>query len=111
METLSNSKPKARKEHQCNYCNGKIEIGEIYNNGTHVYEGAIYNWKNHLECQNVAEKLNMFEFCDEGLTQEDFVQTVNDYFYDNLVGDCEDDVRTTFLERLKMVKEDILKNL
>lgn len=75
-------KVKARKEHRCDYCCNMIRTGTSYLRSTHIYDGDIYNWKTHKHCQEVAEKLNMFEDCDEGLTTEGFQETISNEYHD-----------------------------
>lgn len=40
MEILSNTKPKARKQHKCNFCGLPIEVGEIY-----IYQSLFTNFR------------------------------------------------------------------
>lgn len=66
---------KARKQHQCNFCLGKIEKGDLYLKS--VCKGDyIYSWKVHRHCDKVAEKLGIYDFYDEGATADDFIETV-----------------------------------
>ena len=71
--------PKAKKEHICMYCGCTIEKGEVYERQTNVYDGQVYDWVCHTDCQKLAQELRMFDDCDEGLTEEDFLEFVNDY--------------------------------
>lgn len=86
MTILKDQYQKAKKEHICDWCNQKIEIGEVYHYGVYKYD-YFYTWKNHLRCSEIASKLNMFDHCDEGVTQEDFVELVQEtyknWFYNN----------------------------
>lgn len=76
METLKYpTKTKARKQHKCSYCNGVIDKNEIYNISSHKYDGTVYTWKSHIDCDLIAGKLNWFEYCDEGLTMDDFIES------------------------------------
>ncbi len=79
METFDHGTRKARKEHRCSYCDGIIEKGEEYNYSVHKMDD-VYTWKAHKHCSELTELLNM-EFGDEGLTDEDFYEYVNDYFH------------------------------
>ena len=47
---LSESKPKARKEHQCIWCGEKILIAENYHRETGIYDGGFQHSEWHLEC-------------------------------------------------------------
>ena len=51
METLSDKRVKARKEHTCDFCGKKIVKGEEYRRSTHVYEGQIYDWHGCDRCK------------------------------------------------------------
>lgn len=107
MENLSNQKPKARKEHICDYCNGLINVGEVYDNQTNVYEGKIYSWKSHLSCQELASDLNWFDDFSEGLTESDFSDLVNQSFNDLqiILKQEENDLKKySYLEKLDFVK-------
>jgi hypothetical protein len=46
---------KARKEHQCYYCNEMIEVGSLYGKRTGVCYGEISFMKYHPECDNAAK--------------------------------------------------------
>jgi hypothetical protein len=47
---LSESNPKARKEHVCIWCGEKILIGEKYHRESGAYDGQLQDSKWHLEC-------------------------------------------------------------
>ncbi|MDB0600304.1 hypothetical protein PL373_13270 [Tenacibaculum maritimum] len=113
METLTNTTPKARKEHQCNFCGGIIEKGEVYQSQTNVYEGDIYTWKSHTTCQQIVRELNMFEEADDnGVCDGMFSEYINET-YSNLTdtetGELMILPKTTFQERLSFVKQHYLK--
>ncbi len=76
---------KARKKHRCDYCQYPINSGDTYLKSSHVYDGDIYTWKSHQNCEKIAVKLNMFEDCYEGLTSDDFQECIINE-YDNLDG-------------------------
>lgn len=80
MITLKLVRPKAKKQHKCNYCNGTIEVGEVYSRSTHVYDGDLYEWKSHDKCQFLASELRMFEDVDEGVTMDYFMESVNEAY-------------------------------
>jgi hypothetical protein len=81
MITLSDSKEtKARKEHQCNFCGGKIVKGLKYINSTHIYDG-LYHWKSHIYCNKLVHDLNMYRECnDDGVTQDFFIESVSEKY-------------------------------
>ena len=72
-------KVKSRKIHNCSYCNGQIAIGEIYNRTKLKYD-YIYTWKSHLKCSEIADKLKMYDNDGEGLTHEDFCESIKEEF-------------------------------
>lgn len=100
METISRTKPKARIDHRCNFCNGRILKGEQYNKQTNVYDGQIYDWKSHLDCQWIAQKLRMYDdMGDGGLTQDEFIEHIQFTFM--RLNDTTDDV--AFGDKLNFV--------
>jgi len=76
MKMIRTIHPTARKNHLCNYCNGTIQVGEKYENQTNVFDGAIYTWKGHIRCQKIMSELDMFDTYDEGVTGEDFHESI-----------------------------------
>lgn len=70
---LNDTKRKARKDHICNYCGGKILHGETY-----YYQSGInsdndfYTWKSHVHCNAIADY--MFKYGDyfEGIGEDSF---------------------------------------
>lgn len=86
MKTLKYpTETKAIKDHVCSFCNLKIRKGETYKNSTHIYEGSIYDWKSHTNCNYLATRLNMFEDADEGVTQDMFMEYVGNAHDDLLI--------------------------
>ncbi len=70
----------ARKAHKCDFCDEKILAGETYLKSTHTYDGEIYTWKSHQLCDQIVDKLRMFDNCDEGVTMDDFMEEIkNEY--------------------------------
>lgn len=95
IETLRYAtETKAIKEHICNFCGEKIRVGEIYLKSTHKRD-ELYDWKTHRYCSNLAAKLKMYDYADEGVTHDDFVETISEEFF-------------TILHRM-FSKEDIIK--
>src|SRR5688572_11121774 len=83
METLKDAiEIKAQKNHSCNFCGCKIQAGNIYLKSTHIFDGKIYDWKTHKECSKIASDLNMYDQCEDGVTQDDFVETINQEYFD-----------------------------
>lgn len=88
METLSSPKEtKARVQHYCDFCNEKISINETYLKSTHVNDSSIYDWKTHKHCNKLAQTLNMYEQCDEGVTMDDFMGFVSNKHDDLLINE------------------------
>jgi ribosomal protein L24E len=78
METLAYPKEtKAIKVHICNFCSLKIPKGDTYVKSTHKYDGKVYDWKSHKHCTEIALRLKMHDHCDEGVTQDDFMETIH----------------------------------
>ena len=68
---IRESTPKARKDHQCNFCGGTIKKGESYQNDVIVGESNdVYNWKSHFQCTELVEKLKMHESYGDGYLSE-----------------------------------------
>lgn len=95
----------ARKTHRCNYCCLPILPGTTYDVSTISYDGGLYKWKSHLDCIEVADKLDMYSQCDEGVTDEDFHEYVNNE-YDRIIAEDEslDSHINDFAYRLMIVK-------
>lgn len=88
MQVLKETKPKAKKQHRCMFCNGFIEIGETYNRQTIVADGSIYDFIYHKHCGELAHMLDMYDDCwDEGINDNDFECYLGDYVYDNHKGE------------------------
>jgi hypothetical protein len=97
-EVIEQVDRKAKKEHICDYCGQKIEIGEIYEDQACVQDGVLYHWKSHMSCKELTRELQM-EGYDEGLTAEDFREYVNNYLADNNIS------AKTWTERIAKAKE------
>ncbi len=86
LETLSTSKPKARKKHTCMWCGGIIEKGEIYDKANLKYDDYLYTWKNHLKCSELCSSLDMCHD-GEGITDDIFMEYVQEYIRENMSED------------------------
>jgi hypothetical protein len=106
MEILSTSYPVAQKEHKCNYCGFKILKGEKYIY-TPIKGDYFYVWKAHFDCQRLTEKLNMFEYCDDGVTNDDFYEYINEEYHKYWTD--EENGLKTWKERLDFVSQIYLK--
>jgi len=103
MEIIENTKEvMATIEIKCDYCGQKIKKGNVYNTTILKDENGKYVWENHISCDKIADKLNMFDHViDEGLTSVEFIDNIEEEFSD-LLG-CDDEF--SFLDKLKIVKE------
>lgn len=79
-ELLTTRKQKARRDHRCDYCALIITKGTIYDVSTMKYDGDLYRWINHIECHALASKLKWFDNCDEGLTGDDFRESLHEEY-------------------------------
>ena len=80
--------PTAKKEHKCMYCGETINVGEKYERQTNLYDGQIYDWVCHIECQEVTGLLNMFDYdYGEGIDGEQFVEYLQQWLYDEHYSD------------------------
>lgn len=107
MNILSITKPRAKKIHICDFCNQPIFIAEVYNNEAIADSGTVYNFKTHIDCALLANKLYMFDQVDGCDTdsfgeyiREEFLQLNEEHntFTDDETDDC------TFKEQLEYVK-------
>lgn len=80
MQVLSSKIVKAKKQHQCQLCCGKIEVGQKYNTQFNTQDGDAYMFKNHIHCQEIASKLKMYDECDYGLTDEIFQESIREEY-------------------------------
>ncbi len=78
MQTIKEPKEvKAIKPHVCNFCACRIPKGDTYVKSVHVHDGGVYDWKAHKHCAQIATRLKMYDGCDDGLTQDDFIETIH----------------------------------
>lgn len=89
VEVISSNDVKARKEHECGLCTEKIQKGETYNNQTCKFEGSIYTFKAHTQCKEIASMLWNYIDPDEGMTDQDFLDGVQEYCYGFVCSHCE----------------------
>lgn len=84
MDVLSESTPKANKEHRCMFCMGIINKGEIYNKQV-IKNDYIYTWINHIKCGELAHKLKMYDDnWGDGIGSDEFMENVYQFLYDSL---------------------------
>lgn len=102
--------PKAKKTHICMYCGCKIEIGEVYERQTNKCDGEIYDWICHTDCQKVAQELDMFDWYDDGLTDDVFRENIDEYICDELAKTDEDTDRfaqMSYLDKVRTILQHI----
>jgi hypothetical protein len=87
METVSISRVKARKEHVCDWCCEMIEIGQMYQKQV-LKTDFIYDWRNHIFCEEIAQKLKMFDDVDEGLSSDDFLENIKNEYIKIMSNEC-----------------------
>lgn len=108
METLLNPKEiKAVKEH---YCNEKILVGSNYLKSTHKHDGRIYDFKTHNYCAKLAEIFNMYEDCEDGVTQDDFMETIENKHDDILIAMLPQDDLQKYSDIIQQLRKDGKKN-
>jgi len=111
MDTSTAQYPVARKEHTCNWCSQKIQIGEAYRKQTIFTEGSAYTWKNHRHCEALADRLEMFKNFDDGdgLSESDFFDCITEEFRNimyekNKTSYNSSNPMPNFSERMKIVR-------
>jgi len=118
METIFDTKRKARKEHICNYCGLTIQKGEVYDRQVNKDGGDIYTFISHQSCTELGIEIIDRYNVDDGLTEYDFVSSVEDEFQNIFIDNLSDkeltssqkwDIflkdETPFEEKLKIVKQ------
>lgn len=89
VETLKECERTARKRHICSFCGGYIEPGEKYDYETLKYDGYVYDWKSHQECSFIASEIWSYVDPDDGMTEDDFRDAVQDLCITFVCPDCE----------------------
>ena len=82
MKILKLREPIAKKEHKCMLCGGVINKGEQYKRQTCIYNGSIYDLVCHSHCSFLASKLDMYDYCDDGLDGEAFKENIRTEYQD-----------------------------
>lgn len=93
------------------FCGCPIVVGEKYQRSTEVYDGELYDWRCHEDCALVADLLNMYDSCDEGLGEDDFQDNISEYLYANYTDKELDDIPESIramsrIERVRKILED-----
>lgn len=89
IELLKKEDRKARKEHTCNLCCGKIKPGEVYEWSKNIYDGTFYEWREHKKCSFIAAEIWCYADPDEGMDEDLFAETVRDVCQNFVCPDCE----------------------
>lgn len=84
MEVLREIIRVARKPHRCCLCGCNIELGQRYVSQSCVDEDEFWEAKSHCECRTLASYLDMFDGCDDSLTEEAFRWCIEEYTEDKL---------------------------
>jgi hypothetical protein len=74
-QRLSDSTPKARKEHKCMTCYITVNVGEVYSKEAYVYEGKVYSWITCADCALIQN--DVYYWCadpDFGVGPEEFLE-------------------------------------
>jgi len=106
MDILKDNIVTAKKQHKCNYCYSVINQGDKYRNTFIVNSGDSYEFKSHISCDKLVEKLNLYKDCvDEGVTDDLFQEVVVDRYKEinNFIGSYRD--LPKFDEMLSVVKQ------
>lgn len=80
VEVISISRPMAKKEHVCDLCLLTIEKGKKYEKSFQKHDG-VFTWKNHIHCNELANRMRMWDWVDEGLTSDDFETEVTEAYF------------------------------
>ena len=78
MEMLTRCFRKARKRHNCGFCGRPIEKGERYEEQRCIGDGGPYVFRSHERCQRVSNAIWDYVDPDNGMTQDEFCDAVNE---------------------------------
>lgn len=100
MNYLRESYPVAKKEHQCDWCGGKIYSGKKYKTVVFKYDSELVDWKSHLKCDILADYICHIREFDE-MDHDMFIEAC----YEMLCGFCpesddNEDLRDAIWDRL-----------
>ena len=88
LDFYNKSKPKARKDHICEYCGQTIRKGEVYSYETGKYDGDMFTRKLCLVCENI-----LCEFLNENGYDEFFWDWITEWLIDDYCYDCEHGIK------------------
>ena len=94
------------------FCDRIIKNGEKYHRMT-LLNDYVYDWVECEKCEFVAHELDMYDDCyDEGLSEEDFRENINQYVYDNHYDDSiyeiSEDWQLSLIETVDKVYEELI---
>lgn len=73
--TIKTNKVKARKDHKCGYCNGRIEKGDVHN--TDICAGdTIFTFRSHIHCSNLVSEMIDWNDFQDGLNSDSFMEEI-----------------------------------
>ena len=78
MEMLTQYFRKAHKRHSCGFCGRTIEKGERYKEQRCIGDGGPYVFRSHERCQRVSNAIWDYVDPDNGMTQDEFCDAVNE---------------------------------
>ena len=78
MEMLARCFRKDRKRHSCGLCGRLIEKGERYEEQRCIGDGGPYVFRSHERCQRVSNAIWDYVDPDNGMTQDEFCDAVNE---------------------------------
>ena len=110
IEVIRNEKPKANKDHVCQFCEETIKKGEVYERQINKYDGELYVWKCHVSCSQLTSKLDMFDYDDGNGIDEDCFSECVDAAYAGIASEEQQEKdRFSWAEELQFVKDYYLK--
>ena len=94
---LSESFPKARKEHRCCECSIPIAIGQKYYRQTGRYRGTIEMLRQHMTCHEIQQVYS----CGEGWIYGELWDSIREQFEEfKMAGECWDQLSAASKERM-----------
>jgi hypothetical protein len=106
MEILQDVVKVARKPHRCCLCGCDIKPGQMYASQRCVEDGEFWETKSHCECRTLASYLDMFDGCDDSLTEESFKWCIEEYAEDKF-GNNSPRLHGSVYEQVKLICEQL----
>lgn len=89
MDCIATKHRKARKEHRCELCGGKINAGEHYVYTFQKDGGDVTSFKNHEQCDFILGELWRFLDPDDGISDDGFQEGCQEYCHEFVCPHCE----------------------